>query len=633
MGHIKLGTESRFDKTPKAWLKVGSQINDLVNEWSIRSDIVTFVGEGAGHGSPACYVPAIAEMEVDVNLAFGEGIDPIFIGDLSKRTVQYDYPVAMGAVMHEAFHAKHSKFDLEAVSKIKDKFIGGLITWFEETRIEKRAVEALPKNRAFLRACALRLVVGDLKDDEDFAGRGIQAFSQLMLLTLARVDADSLDESDVKIVNDAALMLLGPDVLAKLRSIWIRAQAHKVDTQYAPLEKLAEEWVKTLEDAGQDTKAGDEGIPDWLKELLEAMMGEGDGDGEGEGDESEGEGSGSGTPGEGTPSGTGKGKGKGLLEEMAEDTEIDAQSEANAQAVQDVADAKAEQMAEAAAEAKSHSDEAAKVFGRGTGPAGFHTSSRLVEERMPNPKERAAAVALSKLLEKARYRDRITIKRSSVVPPGRLNARQAMAAAEQKSRGAEITSEAWSRKQRKHADDPTLKIGVLCDISGSMGMAMEPMASTAWILSEATRRIQGKCSMVYYGNDCFPTLKPGQHLPKVQVYSAPDGTERFDKAFKALDGTLNLLNSTGARLLVIVSDLYYTGHEGERTAYWMRRCREAGVAVIIVPFDYEANARDAVKRSKANGVEMIPHKLTKDIVGAAKAIGMAAVRQLETVSS
>lgn len=631
MGHLIMGEKSRFDKTPKEWLKVGSQINDLVNEFAGRHDIVTFIGEGAGHGSPACYVPAIAEMEVNVELAFGEGTNPVFIGDLTQRKVQFDHPVAVGAVMHEAFHAKHSTLDLLlGISKVKDSFIRLLCTMFEETRIESRAIKALPKNRAFLRACALRLVLGDLKEDEDFTARGIQAFSQLMLLSLARVDAGVLDDEDVEIIHDAAVKLFGTDVLAKLRNIWCRAQRHNNDRDCQPLVKLAEEWIKVLEDADFDPSAEGE-IPDWLQELLKAMVGEGqpgDGDGDEEGEGSGG--SGSGEPGsEGEP---GKGSGRGLLDDMAEDTELDAQSEANGQAVQEVREAKAEEMNAAAKESKEHQAESGKVFGRGTGPAGFSTSSRLQRERPPTAAERAAAVALSKQLEKARYRDRVVVKRSSMVPPGRLNARKAVAAAEQKSRGAEVTVETWARKQRKHTEDPTLTIGVMVDISGSMGMAMEPMASTAWILPEAARRVQGKCAMVYYGNDVFPVLKPGQHHKNVQVYNAPDGTERFDKAFKAMDGTLNLLNSTGARLLVIVSDLYYQPHEVEAVHKWMRRCREAGVAVVIVPFDYEDNARDVVKRSKAKGIEMIPHKMTGDIVGAAKAIGAAAVRQLETLS-
>lgn len=615
MGHLRAGDKSRFDKTPRPWLKVGSQINDLVNEWAERSDIVTFVGEGAGHGAPACYVPAIAEMEVDVDLAFGEGTDPKFVGDLSKRGVQFDHPVAMGAVLHEAMHAKHSRYDLAEVAALPDKFVGLLITMFEETRIEARGVKAFPANRAFLRACALRLVIGDLKEDEDFAGRGIQAFSQLILLTLARVDAGVLDDVDVEPIHDAAVKLFGEDVLAKLRSIWTRAQAHKMDSDWKPQEKLAHEWIKALEESGNDPAGDPDEIPDWLKELLESMMGEGsDGDGDGDGEDGE-----------------GSGAGGGLLDAMADATETDAQGEANDQAVKEVMDAVKEAKAAAAAEKKTHKETTAKVFGRGTGPGSAYTSSSLQEERDPTAKERAAAVALSKALEKARYRDRVVVKRGSVVPPGRLHSRGAIAAAEQRSRGAEVTAEPWARKQRFHTEDPELKIGVLVDISGSMSSAMEPMAATAWVLSEATRRVQGKCAMVYYGNDVFATLKPGQHMPKVKVYDAPDGTEKFNDAFMALNGALDLLGTTGARLLVVVSDLYYTGFEGEKTVYWMERCRRAGVAVIVVPFDYEDHAKGVVKRVKGGGVEVVSAKTTHDVIGAAKAIGAAAVRQLEKV--
>lgn len=619
MGHLKSDSSTRFAKTPTQWLTVGSQINDLVNQWSGRSDIITYVGEGAGHGAPACFVPAIAEMEVDVALAFGEEADPTFIGDLRERDVQYDHPVAVGAVLHEAMHAKFSELSLLLdINKEKDTFTRNVATWLEESRIEARGVRLFPKNRAFLRACALRLVIGDLKDDEDFTENGIQAFSQLILLTLARVDAGVLDPKDVKPIQEAAERLFDAKTLRALRSVWKRGIRHMDNTSGEPLLELAREWIKILEDADFDPKSESQGdeIPDWLKEMLKNLMGSGEGDDDGQ---------------DGNSSSAGSG---GMLTEMAEDTEMSAQSEANAQAVQDLRDEIAAAREKAAAEAKTHKDTAAQVFGRGTGPGPAYTSSSLVETRDPNAKERIAAVALGKALDRARYRDRVVVKRSSVVPPGRLNARRALAAAEQKSRGAEVTAEAWKRKQRFHTDDPELTVGVLVDISGSMGGAMEPMASAAWILSEATRRVQGKCAMVYYGNDVFPTLKPGEHMPKVKVYTAPDGTEKFDRAFQALNGSLNLLNSTGARLLVIVSDLYYTGHEGERTRYWMKRCREAGVAVIVVPFEYDDHASSVVKAVRTKGIEVIPNSVTsKDVVSAAKAIGEAAVKQLEVVSS
>lgn len=652
MGHLDTSAEkSRFDRTPREWLKVGSNINELVNEWAERSDIVTFVGEGAGHGAPACFIPAIAEMEVNVTQAFGEEVDPKFLGDLRKRDVQYDHPVACGAILHEAFHARHSTLEMLAqIGADKRPFERDVAMWLEETRIENRAVKAMPLNRSFLRASALRLVIGDLKEDTDFTAQGIQAFSQLILLTLARVDAGVLEPGDVTVIQEAFEELFDAPTQETLRSVWLRGQKHNVDTNGKVLIDLAEEWVKALEDAGHDPKAESE-LPDWLKELLKSLMGEGE-PGEGEPQEGEGEGSpqdGEGEPGEGSESKDGEAKsaadhedggdrgeaevhdkpGKNGLEDMADRAETKAVAEGNSQQIQEVMDKIAEAKSAAAAEAADHADEAATVFGRGTGPGGGHTSSRLQEQRAPKTSERVAAVTLAKQLERARYRDRVVVKRSSVVPPGRLNARKALAGAEQRSRGVEVTAEAWKRKQRFHTEDPELKVGMLVDISGSMGGAMEPMASAAWIMSEAVRRVQGKVGMVYYGNSVFPVLKPGQHLDKVNVYTAPDGTEKFDQAFRALNGAMHLLDDNGARLLVVVSDLYYTGWEGERTVYWMKRCREAGVAVIVIPFGYDDTAKATVK--KISGVEVVSSSLTGDMVGAANAIGAAAVRQLEVV--
>lgn len=637
MGHIHT-ERTRFDKTPAAWLPFGAAAADYVNEVASRDDIVAFVGEGAGHGAPACFIPSLAEMEINTGVCFGEDFDPALVGDISDRSIQFEWPIVMGALIHEAYHAKYSLYDLAEVAKHKDKFIGNLITWFEETRIEGYAAKERKADRPFLRACSLRLVIGDLKDDEDFSARGIQAFSQLMLLTLARVDAGVLNKKDVEIIQNAADKMFDKKTMRKLRSIWKRAQAHRDHTNWKPQERLAEEWIEVLKESGNDPK-DEQNLPDWLKDLMDQMMGEGGESGEGEDGESQdsdSEGSGDGQDAEDGKKSDAETKvhkdpGKGILEQMAEETEVDAQNDVNAQAGQERADAANAARAAAAAEKAEHEKSAAEVYGRGTGPGGGYTSSRLVEERQPKPDERAAAVALSKQLEKAQYRDRIVVKSGSIIPPGRLNTRRAVAAAEQRSRGVAVTNEAWSRKMRKHTDDPNLTIGVLVDISGSMGYAMEPMASTAWILSEATRRVQGKCSMVYYGDSVFPTLMPGQHMDKVKVYSAPDGTEHFNKAFEALNGKINLLDGSGARLLVIVSDIYYTGWERERTRHWIDRCIKAGVGVVVIPFGGESYARDSL--GKSTKAEVIPESKTKTMLGAAQAVGAAAVKQLQAVQS
>ena len=309
----------------------------------------------------------------------------------------------------------------------------------------------------------------------------------------------------------------------------------------------------------------------------------------------------------------------GSFEQLSEQQEIeDWKKEANDRA----SDAKQE---------KDHKDVAQEVFGKGTGPMPeMSTRSRLMEKRQPTGPERAAAVKVATMLEKAKYRDRDEVEIHSIVPPGRLRTRAMVQGAALKSKGIMTQTEPWRRTVRKHVDDPTLTIGVMVDISGSMGEAMNPMATTAWVMSEAVRRVQGRAAMVYYGQDVFPTLKPGQHLPEVNVYSAPDGTEKFDKAFKALDGSLNLLHGSGARLLVVVSDGCYTGPEVQAARKWVDACQRAGVGVLWLPFDGRDNGREAKRIT--SGTSAIVLTGTMDPTAVASEIGTAAARALTAVS-
>jgi hypothetical protein len=283
----------------------------------------------------------------------------------------------------------------------------------------------------------------------------------------------------------------------------------------------------------------------------------------------------------------------------------------------------------ASQEEKEHKDTANEVFGKGTGPMpGSPTRSRLVEERQPTGPERAAAVKVAAMLEKAKYRERDEVVVHSIVPPGRLRTRAMVQGAALKSKGIMTQTEPWRRTVRKHTDDPTLNVGVLVDISGSMSDAMVPMAVTAWVLSEAVRRVQGRAAMVYYGESVFPTLKPGQHLDKVNVYSAPDGTEKFNTAFKAVNGSLNLLNGSGARLLVVVSDGCYTSQEKQAARKWLERCKQSGTGVLWLAND---DGREARRITDGTGAKLLVNMVNP--VTVASEIGLTAARALTGASA
>jgi len=124
----------------------------------------------------------------------------------------------------------------------------------------------------------------------------------------------------------------------------------------------------------------------------------------------------------------------------------------------------------------------------------------------------------------------------------------------------------------------------------------------------------------------FATLKPGQHLSEVNTYTACDHTEKFDKAFRALDGGLNLLNGSGARLLVVVSDGQYTHDEQMKARKWVTQCADAGVAILWLPFDEGYYAKEIAKHGNAAVMSGV-----LDPVKAANEIGREAARVLTSV--
>ena len=601
MGHLKYDKKTRAESTPAEWLTIGAQVGELANQWAGRYDLVGYVGPGAGGVAPACFTPATAEVEVNVDIAFGRAITPETIGDLRIRSNQFEWPKAVGAIFHEALHARFSNWDIEAAFNELTPAEFKALIYLEEGRIEYNGVTIMPENRAFLRTCAIEIVLADLKE-EPLQDTDTRVAAAIAALTMARVDAGVLDDEDIEAIAPLIEEKLGLDTIVKLREIWIAAQEHTLHDNAIAMYPLARKWVEIVNE-----KAEENGEPE---------------QGEGQPDQSS----------EGPSSGGFISDIMSALDEAAGTASINASGDLDEQQTAEEWREIAKERQSEAKTQKEHESVASQVFGQGTGPmADGKTGSRLIEERPPSDAERAAAVTIARLLERAKYRDRDQTEISSVVPPGRLRTRAMVQGAALKSKGIMTQVEPWRRTVRKHTDEPTLNIGVMVDISGSMSEAMAPMAVTAWVMSEAARRVQARAAMVYYGEGVFPTLKPGQHLDQVNVYSAPDGTEKFDKAFKALNGSLNLLNGTGARMLVVVSDGCYTGPEMQAATKWIHECERAGVGVLWLPFDgrgtsYASNICKGTSAVVLRGVSDPAAVATEIGTAAAKAMTSAGAR-------
>jgi len=556
MTHFGTNT-SGVKETPKEWLKVGSEIGRLVNKWAERNDLVVYVGAEMSAPVSALFDPATAEIEVNAKDAFGIA-DPEIVGDLNDRSMMYEFPKASGAILHEALHARFTRWDLVKSSKDLKPNENEALHLLEESRIEGLGIIHFPENADFLRTSAMEIVIGDLTDEKLASMSGTRAMAKMAGLVGGRVDCGVLSYPDVQPILDIVVANLGQDLYNKLRDLWRKAQYHNKHDNADDLYPLAIEWERLVsekaKEKGEETENGDCGfsIP---SELLEEI--------------------------------------KEALEKSADESSWTAtinlgDQELEEQRQQEVKDRKDE-----GKRRESNKEASSKVFSKASSEMPYgKSSSKLIETRKPTSSERVASVKVGQMLEKAKYRERDVSLTTSVLPQGRLRTRSMVQKKAYEAVGVRVPVEMWEHKTRKQTDEPTLSIGVMVDISGSMSEAMNPMATTAWVLAEAGRRIQARTAMVYYGEGVFPTLRVGQRLDDVNIYSAPDGTEKFNEAFMALDGHLNLLDSRGARLLVIVSDGHYSGTQPAKAKEWLKECDKRGVAVLWLTFDKNTTTPD-----------------------------------------
>lgn len=583
MAHYKVKGKSRLTSrtatTNPEWLQVCSQIGRFVNDLAWRSDLVVYGGEDSAEGrAVAAFYSEIAEIEVNLPKAFGEFTPAEFVGDIRDKATQYEYPMATGILYHEALHAKHTNWDIPTLMDSLDNLEGQAFMLLEESRIEAKGIKERPDFRHFLRTSALEMALESV-DESALAGLGSDVWQTANLagLSIARVDSGVLEVSDIQDIYKLVVSVLGKDLFDNLRKVWIEFQSLGVPQIERAIE-LAKAWVALLREADPEGEPEAGGVANAFEES----------EGEGEGESGKGE-----------MSETMK-KMMSTLAESAEQTEANASDSLDDQQTKEKWDEESKSRQNQAKQNNQRKAQAKEVFHKQHNQEGGNGSgSQVSERRQPTGAERASAVTIAKALEKAKYRERSVHIRKTQMPQGKLIARNLIQNRAVESMGMRGELPTWKSKSRKHTDDPTLRLGVMVDISGSMGSAMNAMGTTAWVLSEAGRRIQAETAMIYYGSGIFPTLKRGQRLSEVTIYTAPDGTEKFAEAFEALDGELALTFGDGVRILVIVSDGNYTPSQTERAKQILRECKQNGVAVLwITPKDcYSYGARNIISES------------------------------------
>ena len=135
VGHVNHDPHPTATRTDRAWLRWSAAWTTQARVLTGRSDLTVTVAPGAGDGAPACHIPALAAIEVDATLIGDPDVaDPRRPGHKKK------VPAAYGALVHEAAHAVHSRWNPPAgTAPILAAAHTGFVSVWDSTRASTRA--------------------------------------------------------------------------------------------------------------------------------------------------------------------------------------------------------------------------------------------------------------------------------------------------------------------------------------------------------------------------------------------------------------------------------------------------------------------------------------------------------------
>jgi hypothetical protein len=549
--------------TPPKWVRLASTLTRAIETHGlgVSSALVRILDEH----DPDCerlpiawHVPTTADivinpakipgMELILGTSFERDSSPysgLMLLAPAPGTVERAVLTLAGVLTHEGAHSRYSTFlHDEWFTDLQDERIDAAkaVMLLEELRVERAAVDRSSTARRALRNSASALVIPSPESLDRAVGRdedgtpvavNVLELLEVAALVLGRRDSGVLNHYETDPIEEFMEDIMPTGLLDRATDIWCSFFDLGARVNPERMTELGHEWADLCKEFEPEKMLG---LPGLIRMLMD-MLGE-----------------------------------AGELTEKWAGTKAD-------RAPDELAGAEALERATDITDPKDREDgkEASHGFGPGRG-------RRRARYRNPHPVERATATKFAKVLEKLHYNERAVTTRRDVAPPGRLNARAAVARAADKAQGRASTAAPWQRKIRRHTEHPPLVVGTMTDISGSMGWAEDFVASVTWIINRAVRHVNGSSAAVTFGDVAEIVLRPSSKNSRVVTRDADGGSEAFNNALGALDTMLHLTDPRrGARILFVVTDGYLV-NDGEMAAAakWVKKLNDSGCTVIFI---------------------------------------------------
>ena len=215
--------------------------------------------------------------------------------------------------------------------------------------------------------------------------------------------------------------------------------------------------------------------------------------------------------------------------------------------------------------------------------------------RKPNDQERNAASKAGREIKRALVQGTRVSRTPYKRGPGKLRTRAVIRQAIDDQSGMPThRPKPFLKKRRTHMPDTPVSVGIVIDMSASMGDLAAIAHSLRWIASEACHQAGGEVAVAgWTGGAAWPIQAPGERDRKIREPWCQAGHHAFTASFWLVEEALGLMEAEGARTLLVFSDYQLIeSYEQSAAATIIPMCLRAGVGVVsVVPNLLAAAAR------------------------------------------
>lgn len=205
--------------------------------------------------------------------------------------------------------------------------------------------------------------------------------------------------------------------------------------------------------------------------------------------------------------------------------------------------------------------------------------------RQPTSSERVLRASVSRALKSATLTSRRRVVTRSLLPPGRVDGRAALARAAGESLGFRSEVPVFRRTERKRTPLPDYRVGVVVDVTASMSEMWEETMGVAWAFENAVRDVEGRFACAAFGPGVYGVCKPGIPSKGVGVPVRRRGRRRAMMSHDMSRGVQAVANMVGmrddgVRVLVVVSDGEFPQEDRKKAISTVGDLRRCGVRCV-----------------------------------------------------